>query len=112
MSRKSKKFNDIMRSFKGQAKSIYKSSALLKSIIVACVVGFLELSSYYSLLLWLPEIFERFAQFESKFPNESTSICTVSNQLLSLNTSMVCTSKKFFNLIVNLILKHKDMYKT
>ncbi|XP_033214711.1 synaptic vesicle glycoprotein 2B-like isoform X2 [Belonocnema kinseyi] len=86
-SRKSKKFNDIIRSFKGQAKSIFKSSALLKSIIVACIVGFLELSSYYSLLLWLPEIFERFAQFESKFPNESTSICTVSSQL-SLNTSM------------------------
>lgn len=89
MTKRSKKFQDIVKSFKKQGKTIIKSSLYLKSISVACIIGFLELSSYYSLLLWLPEIFERFALFEQHYPNETTSICSVSKQLIPLNSSFV-----------------------
>ena len=95
MSMRSKRLKDIILNFKRQAETLVKSH-YLKSIIVACIIGFLELSSYYSLLLWLPEIFERFAHFETKFPNESTSICAVSKQLLSFNSSLV-SSLIFFH---------------
>ncbi|XP_043479333.1 synaptic vesicle glycoprotein 2B-like isoform X1 [Leptopilina heterotoma] len=98
MTRRSKKFMDIVKSFRKQAKTLVKSAAYLKSISVACIIGFLELSSYYSLLLWLPEIFERFAKFEKHFPNETTSICSVSKQLISLNsTSEVDVPLEFCN---------------
>lgn len=100
MTRKSKKFTDIVKSFRKQAKTLVKSSTYLKSISVACIIGFLELSSYYSLLLWLPEIFERFAKFEEHFPNETTSICAVSKQLISLNSTAV---RFFFSCFFTLI---------
>lgn len=89
MTRRSKNLKDILKSFEKQAKTLVKSSTYVKSISVACIVGFLELSSYYSLLLWLPEIFERFAKFEEHFPNETTSICAVSKQLVPFNYSLV-----------------------
>lgn len=35
-------------------------------------------SSYYTLIMWFPEIFERFNQFSKKHPTETAGVCRVS----------------------------------
>lgn len=35
-------------------------------------------SSYYTLMVWFPELFNRYEDFESKFPNQTASVCDVS----------------------------------
>lgn len=35
-------------------------------------------SSYYTLMVWFPELFNRYEEFEHKFPNTSASVCDVS----------------------------------
>lgn len=37
--------------------------------------------------MWFPEIFERFSEFESKYPNKTSTVCTVSESA-SKNTSI------------------------
>lgn len=36
------------------------------------------LSSYYTLMIWFPELFNRYEEFEHNFPNTSASVCDVS----------------------------------
>ncbi|XP_049820989.1 synaptic vesicle glycoprotein 2C-like isoform X2 [Aethina tumida] len=45
------------------------------------------MASYYTLIMWFPEIFERFSEFESKYPNKTSTVCTVSESS-SKNTSI------------------------
>lgn len=38
--------------------------------------------SYYTLMIWFPELFNRFEEFESQNPNQSASVCDVSSVVL------------------------------
>lgn len=35
--------------------------------------------SYYTLMIWFPELFYRFEEFEREHPNQSASVCEVSS---------------------------------
>lgn len=35
--------------------------------------------SYYTLMIWFPELFNRYEEFEHRFPNQSASVCDVSS---------------------------------
>ncbi|XP_033215736.1 synaptic vesicle glycoprotein 2B-like isoform X2 [Belonocnema kinseyi] len=57
---------------------------LFKNTFFACVTAFSLSSPYYALFIWLPEIFQRFADFNSQHQNGSSSnICTVSREIHS-----------------------------
>ena len=82
------KMKKILQDFKKQAKYVAKAPYCQRTIL-ACVSTFCMTSAHYALLLWFPEIFQRFAQFETQFPNETTSVCTVSKRLYSVNATIV-----------------------
>uniref|UniRef100_A0A0C9QYT8 Sv2b_8 protein n=1 Tax=Fopius arisanus TaxID=64838 RepID=A0A0C9QYT8_9HYME len=56
---------------------------LLQKTANVCSIMFCLGSSYYALMLWFPELFQRFARFEAEFPGESASVCRVSQEKIS-----------------------------
>lgn len=54
----------------------------LKNTILTCFIQFGITSSYYTLMIWFPELFDRFEQYEVKFADTSASVCDVSSIVL------------------------------
>ncbi|CAL7938920.1 unnamed protein product [Xylocopa violacea] len=54
-------------------------SPYLRNTLLACGIQFGLTSSYYTLMVWFPELFTRFEQFELENPGETTSVCIVSS---------------------------------
>ncbi|XP_076294067.1 synaptic vesicle glycoprotein 2B isoform X1 [Lasioglossum baleicum] len=50
----------------------------LRNTLLTCGIQFGLTSSYYTLMVWFPELFTRFEQFEHQNPGETTSVCIVS----------------------------------
>lgn len=50
----------------------------LKYTILTCIIQFGLTTSYYTLMVWFPELFNRYEEFEGKFPNQTASVCDVS----------------------------------
>lgn len=40
---------------------------------------FIQTCSYYTLMVWFPELFNRFEEFEETYPNMTASVCDVSS---------------------------------
>lgn len=73
-----------------QTKAVLKPPLLLNTFF-SCVTAFFVTASYFSIYLWLPEIFQRFTEFEEKNKNETLTIsfCAVSQDLyFSLETEV------------------------
>lgn len=88
---KKKELRTMIEDFKEQGKNVLKAPYLMRLLII-CASMFCFSSSFYSLLLWFPEIFQRFSQFQALYPNESASVCTVSKHLISSSVSQNSTN--------------------
>ncbi|XP_024945351.1 synaptic vesicle glycoprotein 2B [Cephus cinctus] len=51
----------------------------LRNTLLACGIQFGLTSSYYTLMVWFPELFTRFEEFEETNPGQTTSVCIVSS---------------------------------
>lgn len=47
-------------------------------LVLCCFVDFGLMFSYYTLMMWFPDLFERFSQFTSLYPEASAGVCEVS----------------------------------
>ncbi|XP_076479963.1 synaptic vesicle glycoprotein 2A isoform X2 [Bombus vancouverensis nearcticus] len=71
------------KSFQVMITDIYmKTMMILKPpflcrTIVMCLIACFVTSSYYTLTLWLPELFHRYADFQEAYPNQTASVCTL-----------------------------------
>ncbi|XP_060525056.1 synaptic vesicle glycoprotein 2C-like [Cylas formicarius] len=54
------------------------SQQYLKYLAITCFADFGLMASYYTLVLWFPEIFERFNLYETRHPDKTAGICAVS----------------------------------
>ncbi|XP_045469451.1 synaptic vesicle glycoprotein 2C-like isoform X2 [Harmonia axyridis] len=61
----------------------------LRYTIITCLIQFCVTTSYYTLMIWFPELFNRFEEFESLHPNESASVCEVSSVVLPTTNGTV-----------------------
>ncbi|XP_062552077.1 synaptic vesicle glycoprotein 2C-like [Armigeres subalbatus] len=62
----------------------------LKNTILTCIIQFGITSSYYTLMIWFPELFDRFEEYEKRFPNTPASVCDVSSIVLdNVNGTLV-----------------------
>nr|CAD7427865.1 unnamed protein product [Timema monikensis] len=52
----------------------------LRNTVLTCAVQFGLTSSYFTLMVWFPELFDRFQVFESEHPGMRGSVCDVSSQ--------------------------------
>ncbi|KAK2581326.1 hypothetical protein KPH14_008099 [Odynerus spinipes] len=73
---KVKSLKDITMDIFSQTLMLVKQPYLRRTFIL-CLVTYLIMSSYYMLILWLPDLFQRYAEFQDRFPNQSASVCTV-----------------------------------
>lgn len=64
-----------------QTKSLSKPPHL-KNTTLACAIQFGITTSYYTLMIWFPELFYRYESFERHHPNETASVCEVSSIVL------------------------------
>ncbi|XP_051155606.1 synaptic vesicle glycoprotein 2B-like [Leptopilina boulardi] len=83
---KKKELRTMINDFKVQGKNVLKDP-YLKRLIVLSISMFCFSSSFYSLLMWFPEIFQRFSQFQTLHPNETSSVCSISSHLLPKNNT-------------------------
>ncbi|CAG5088278.1 Similar to SV2B: Synaptic vesicle glycoprotein 2B (Homo sapiens) [Cotesia congregata] len=58
-----------------QQTGILLKPPFLGRTLVVCTIMFSIFSSMYTLMMWFPELFDRFAAFETAFPNEHASVC-------------------------------------
>lgn len=85
----------IKRSFLEMLKNCFEQTKelmrppYLKTTVLMCIAAYCMTSSYFTMVFWLPEIFQRFAIFEEQFPDMSASVCTVSAILYSKNATVV-----------------------
>ena len=85
---KKKELRLMIEDFKAQGHNVMKAP-YLRRIIILCASMFCVSSSFYSLLMWFPEIFQRFSQFEALYPNQAASVCNISRHLLPSNWTKV-----------------------
>ncbi|XP_057333184.1 synaptic vesicle glycoprotein 2B-like [Microplitis mediator] len=70
-----------------QVKEIMKPPYLNRTLIT-CVSMYGTSFALSLIIVWIPEIFERFATFEEKYPNMTASVCLVSEKLCSTNATL------------------------
>ncbi|XP_031631215.1 synaptic vesicle glycoprotein 2C-like [Contarinia nasturtii] len=54
----------------------------LRNTALTCAIQFGLTTSYYTLMIWFPELFYRFEEFEHLHPGESASVCEVSSVMV------------------------------
>ncbi|KAK0167915.1 hypothetical protein PV327_001769 [Microctonus hyperodae] len=81
----------ISRIYK-QSIALFKPPYLARTSIV-CTTMFCLGSSYYALMLWFPELFKRFGDFEVKYPGESTSVCRISKYSTETNETVAIVNE-------------------
>ncbi|XP_052868506.1 synaptic vesicle glycoprotein 2B-like [Anopheles cruzii] len=61
-----------------------------RNTVLACMIQFGITTSYYTLMIWFPELFGRFEEYEKRNPNASVSVCDVSSVVLeNVNGTLV-----------------------
>lgn len=55
-----------------------KSSLIRRDSASVAMFIYYFCGSYYTLMMWFPDLFERFSQFSSLFPGVSAGVCEVS----------------------------------
>ncbi|XP_044756516.1 synaptic vesicle glycoprotein 2C-like isoform X2 [Coccinella septempunctata] len=86
--RKPKELRMLLREIWEQTKALCKPPHL-RYTIITCLIQFGLTTSYYTLMIWFPELFNRFEEFESLHPNESASVCEVSSVVLPTTNGTV-----------------------
>lgn len=79
--RKHQDLKILLKTFWHQTKELCKPP-WLKNTVLACSIQFGIFSCYYTMMLWFPEIFQRFGEYEKVHPNASVSVCEVSSVVL------------------------------
>ncbi|KAL2712287.1 synaptic vesicle glycoprotein 2B [Vespula squamosa] len=58
-------------------------SPILRFTIVSIIINFTFHIGYYGLMMWFPELFNRFDEFHRDHPGQSTSICEVTDYVVN-----------------------------
>lgn len=81
------KISQIRKMLFQQTGDLLRPPFLGRTLLV-CTIMFCIFSSMFTLMMWFPELFDRFAAFESMYPNEHASVCRVSETTFK-NTTLV-----------------------
>ncbi|XP_003703576.1 synaptic vesicle glycoprotein 2B isoform X1 [Megachile rotundata] len=71
-----KSFDSMIKDIYAKTVMILKPPYLCRTIVV-CLIACFVTSAYYTLTLWLPELFHRYADFQQAYPNRTASVCTL-----------------------------------
>lgn len=59
----------------------------LKNTVLTCAIQFGLTASYYTLMIWFPELFYRFKEYEQRYDDKPASVCIVSSIVLGNGTN-------------------------
>lgn len=71
-------------------------SPILRFTIISIIINFTFHIGYYGLMMWFPELFNRFDEFHRDHPGEIASICQVTEYVVqkgSQNVKNLCSDK-------------------
>ncbi|XP_053988051.1 synaptic vesicle glycoprotein 2B [Hylaeus volcanicus] len=71
-------------------------SPILRFTIISIIINFTFHIGYYGLMMWFPELFNRFDEFHRDHPGEVASICQVTDYVVqkgSQNVETLCSDK-------------------
>lgn len=63
------------------------SAPHLKNTILTCAIQFGVTASYYTLMIWFPDLFTRFNDYDQQFAGEPASVCVVSSIVVTNGTN-------------------------
>ncbi|KAF5302437.1 hypothetical protein FQR65_LT08526 [Abscondita terminalis] len=86
--RKPKELRILLLEIWEQTKALCKAPHL-KYTVISCLIQFGVTTSYYTLMIWFPELFYRFEEFENLHPGEHASVCEVSSVFVSSGNSTI-----------------------
>jgi MFS transporter, VNT family, synaptic vesicle glycoprotein 2 len=90
--RKPKHLKILLREVWEQTKALCRPPHLANTVLT-CAVQFGLTASYYTLMIWFPEVFYRFKEFEDKYPDDPASVCKVSSILLNEGKDPFCSGE-------------------
>lgn len=67
----------VARRMMSEAMMLFRLPVLRRTAL-ACSITFANMFSYYGLVLWLPELFNRFEVHYSLHPNQTMTVCQLS----------------------------------
>ncbi|KAF5300444.1 hypothetical protein FQA39_LY02243 [Lamprigera yunnana] len=86
--RKPKELKLLLLEIWEQTKALCKPPHL-KYTVITCLIQFGLTTSYYTLMIWFPELFYRFEEFETLHPGEKATVCEVSSVLVQVGNTTV-----------------------
>lgn len=58
-------------------------SPILKFTIISIIINFTFHIGYYGLMMWFPELFSRYEEFDRMFPGEAAGVCRVTDYVVN-----------------------------
>lgn len=86
--RKPKHLKVFFQEIWDQTKALCKPPHL-RNTVLTCLIQFGLTTSYYTLMVWFPELFYRFEEFETAYPGQSASVCDVSSIVVESNSTVL-----------------------
>ncbi|XP_065354815.1 synaptic vesicle glycoprotein 2B-like [Calliphora vicina] len=87
--RKPEELKLLLAEIWSQTKTLCKKPHL-RNTSLTCAIQFCLTTSYYTLMVWFPELFQRFDDYEKLNPGVSASVCDVSSIVVSNSTFDAC----------------------
>jgi MFS transporter, VNT family, synaptic vesicle glycoprotein 2 len=69
-----------------QTKALFRTPHL-KNTILTCAIQFGLTASYYTLMVWFPELFNRFGEYELQNEGQPASVCIVSSIVVKIDNT-------------------------
>ncbi|XP_055853980.1 synaptic vesicle glycoprotein 2B [Episyrphus balteatus] len=88
------KYHKMLTGMVEHSKQLFRSP-ILKFTIVSIIINFTFHIGYYGLMMWFPELFNRFDEYGQAHPGETAGVCTVTEYVVNLGThatEAICSS--------------------
>ncbi|XP_050313387.1 synaptic vesicle glycoprotein 2B isoform X1 [Anthonomus grandis grandis] len=92
---KKSKFSGMISNIMDNSKQLFVTP-ILKFTMISITINFTFHIGYYGLMMWFPELFNRFDEFSHLRPNETASVCQVTNFVVNMGSQQdgaVCNDK-------------------
>ncbi|XP_073832649.1 synaptic vesicle glycoprotein 2B [Musca autumnalis] len=87
------KYAKMLSGMVAHSKQLF-TSPILKFTLVSIIINFTFHIGYYGLMMWFPELFNRFEEYSTDFPGEKAGVCTVTEYVVGkgAHEDAVCSS--------------------
>ncbi|XP_036338890.1 synaptic vesicle glycoprotein 2B [Rhagoletis pomonella] len=75
------KYSKMMSNMADHSKQLF-TSPILKFTLISITINFTFHIGYYGLMMWFPELFNRFEKYSVAFPDQRAGVCTVTDYVV------------------------------